>query len=107
MKPYQFSHHENVPKQPPKVAAWNLLISGKKLSREEKDKIFEMSRNNKGWYKLAGWSFPFYSFMNRYLVNYRFDSNFVVIYAPDATCIRTNTYSKIGGINEIIKANKK
>ncbi len=107
MEPWKFAHHDNVPKEPPKIAEWDLLISGKKLSRQEKDKIFEMSRSNKGKYLLSGWCFPFYSYMNRYLVNYHFDSNFVVIYAPDATCIRTNIYSKIGGISEIIKANKK
>lgn len=75
----------------------------KGLSRKEKDDIFQRlygMGNHGGSYKIAGWSYPFYKFLKRFVVS-RYDSaQWETCYSPDKTAIRNNTYTRTG-INEI------
>jgi hypothetical protein len=96
MKPYQFAFHERVPKEPPVNSDFDLVASGKKLTREEKDRIFFICRNQgneSGNYKVSGWCFPFGSYMNTYLVKYQY-YGWQEIKAFDKTCIRNCDYIK-------------
>lgn len=102
-KPYQFAFHDRVSKIAPLDADFELVSSGVKLSRADKDRIFHKVRGNGNAdsdYKCAGWIYPFSNFMTLYLVHYKYSENWVAVKAFDKTCIR-NSYHTSGGIIQI------
>jgi len=97
MRPYKFVHHDRVPAIAPNCASFDLVVLGTKLTRVQKDDIFERCiRENNGYYKVAGWCFPFASYLNTYLVKYDYESRWTEIKAFDKTCIRNNRYLNSG-----------
>lgn len=111
LEPYKFAGHK-VPDiselQTSRVAILhNKAKNGEPLTREEKDWLFDEMRQNtfgKLGVALSGWIFPFGRMLNRYWVQYRGDG-IREIYAFDATCIRTNPYTK-NRIRKIVKVKK-
>ncbi len=100
--PYQFAFHDRVPKEAPVIGTWTLVTTRKKLTREEKDLIFD-SVDSSGLYKYMGWAYPFYHYMKTYLVKYKHNDNtWIEIKAFDKTCIR-NSHRTKSGILEIIE----
>ena len=94
MKPYQFAFHDRVSKTPLENKDFNLVNSGIKLTRHQKDSIFHKIQNNSGKsnYRLLGWVYPFKSFMKLYLVKYKY-YEWVEIWAFDKMCIRNSWYT--------------
>ncbi len=72
------------------------IDDGPELTREEKDKFFHQMQANSGhhYYRLLGWCFPIYQFMNKYIVKYKHDERaWREYYAFDKTCIRKSFYT--------------
>lgn len=92
-EPYQFAFHDRVSKTPPANSDFDLVKSGVKLNREQKDKIFDKLVNNSGRseYRLGGWAYPFGYYMKTYLVKYM-HNGWQEIKAFDKMCIRNNVY---------------
>ena len=99
---YQFAFHDRVEKTPPDCRMKELHDKCEAefnvLTKEEKQEIFDKTREYKGVYKLAGWAFDFKKYMKRYIVNHY--DNWSVVYAFNKTNIRVNIYTK-SGIEEI------
>lgn len=106
---YQFAFHDRVQSTPPECRMKELhdkceaefvndVRVNNLLTKEEKQEIFDKTREYKGVYKLAGWSFDFKKYMKRYIVNHY--DNWSVIYAFSKENIRENIYTKTG-IEEI------
>ena len=76
------------------------LLSGQKLTREEKDNIVSSCFcNDYGVYKIRGWAFHFHSFMKTYLVK-QYD-RWTEYKAFDKTSLRKRLYGTIQRIVEI------
>jgi|2_EtaG_2_1085320.scaffolds.fasta_scaffold68510_3 hypothetical protein len=102
MKPYKFVFHDRVPDIPPENKNYELVQSEIKLTRNQKDNIFHCIQGNSGngYYKHAGWVFPFYHFMKTYLVKYNY-VGWQEIKAFDKMCIRNSWYTNSGIIKII------
>lgn len=75
------------------------LLNGKKLTREEKDKIVSSFTFKNGVIKMGGWAFSFRNEMKTYLVK-QYDS-WQEYMAFDKTSLKTILYGKIQRIVEI------
>ncbi len=97
MQPFKFS--KTATDTPPTTVITGLfadMASGKKLSRQDKDILFNALYDGKGIYKIHGWQYDFKPMFKRYVVRHYEAWQWQTMYAPDATCIRRNTYTKTG-----------
>lgn len=78
------------------------LLAGKKLNRQEKDRLYMMLHRNSYSTRsvpLLGWMFNFEPWLNRYWVDYGY-GGITEVFAPDKMSIRHEWH---GRINKIIK----
>ena len=83
------------------------LSNGVKLTRKDKDYLFNSMCQNSGRsnYMLYGVIIPFAQFMKTYIVKYNYEPNrWVEVYAFDKMCIRNSFYTN-HGIVEIRELN--
>lgn len=84
------------------AAILNKLENKEKLTREEKDGIFNALRNNTysdgQRFMIGGYYHDFSGLLKKFYVEYK-DGSILKLYAFDKTSIRTNDYTKNGILN--------
>ena len=105
-QPYAFNERGNVEliKGTKVYALFLKLSNGGKLTRQEKDYLFNLMLGNSGKtnYMLCGVIIPFGQFMKTYIVKYSYEpNNWSEILAFDKMCIRNSLYTN-GHIVKII-----
>ena len=79
----------------------------KKLYKELCKSSFGANYLQKGFYRLQGYEFSFISFLRRFLVKFRNDNVYQVIYAINKTNIFDNFYITKYNVDDIIEDTRK